>query len=70
MTDPEPYSLADKYLLNDGIVVLSGVQALVRLPIDQHKTAIFGSQLAKPDAVTEVRRRPRHLVRQGAGMTL
>lgn len=37
MTDPKPYSLDDKYLLDDGIVALSGVQALVRLPIDQHK---------------------------------
>ncbi len=37
MTDPKPYSLDDKYLLDDGTVALSGVQALVRLPIDQHK---------------------------------
>ena len=37
MTDTKPYSLDDKYLLDDGIVALSGVQALVRLPIDQHK---------------------------------
>lgn len=38
MTDPKPFSLDDKYLLDDGTVALSGVQALVRLPIDQHKT--------------------------------
>ena len=37
MTDSKPFSLDDKYLLDDGIVALSGVQALVRLPIDQHK---------------------------------
>ena len=37
MTSPEPYSLEDKYLADSGTIALSGVQALVRLPIDQHK---------------------------------
>ena len=31
------YSLDDKYLADHGTIALSGVQALVRLPIDQHK---------------------------------
>jgi len=31
------YTLDDKYLADRGTVILSGVQALVRLPIDQHK---------------------------------
>lgn len=36
-TPPRDYTLDDKYLIDDGIIALSGVQALVRLPIDQHK---------------------------------
>ncbi len=35
--EPRDFSLDDKYLLDHGTVALSGVQALVRLPIDQHK---------------------------------
>ncbi|MEM7126746.1 MAG: indolepyruvate ferredoxin oxidoreductase family protein [Chloroflexota bacterium] len=30
-------SLHDKYTLDEGTIILTGVQALVRLPIDQHK---------------------------------
>jgi indolepyruvate ferredoxin oxidoreductase len=33
----QDYPLEDRYSLEDGTVALSGVQALVRLPIDQHK---------------------------------
>ncbi len=47
MTDPKPYSLDDKYLLDDGTVALSGVQALVRLPIDQHKADARGAGFTK-----------------------
>ena len=32
------YSLEDKYLLEEGTIALSGVQALVRLPLDQHRS--------------------------------
>src|ERR671937_804939 len=31
------FSLMDKYLLQEGQVYLSGIQALVRLPMDQHR---------------------------------
>ena len=31
------FALDDKYLIDEGPIALSGVQALVRLPIDQHK---------------------------------
>ncbi|MDQ7026237.1 MAG: indolepyruvate ferredoxin oxidoreductase family protein [Anaerolineae bacterium] len=31
------FSLDDKYLIEDGQIVLSGTQALVRLPMDQHR---------------------------------
>ncbi|MCW3040142.1 MAG: Indolepyruvate ferredoxin oxidoreductase, partial [Solirubrobacterales bacterium] len=34
---PSPVSLDDKYLLEEGRIFLSGIQALVRLPIDQHR---------------------------------
>src|SRR5215208_3124688 len=30
-------SLDDKYLLEEGRILLTGVQALVRLPLDQHR---------------------------------
>jgi indolepyruvate ferredoxin oxidoreductase len=33
----QPVSLEDKYLLDEGRVFLTGVQALVRLPLDQHR---------------------------------
>ena len=32
------FALDDKYLRDEGPIALSGVQALVRIPIDQHKT--------------------------------
>jgi indolepyruvate ferredoxin oxidoreductase len=32
-----PISLEDKYLLEEGRILLTGVQALVRLPLDQHR---------------------------------
>jgi indolepyruvate ferredoxin oxidoreductase len=31
------FSLDSKYLAEDGTILLSGVQALVRLPMDQHR---------------------------------
>ncbi len=34
---PPAVSLDDKYLLRDGRIFLSGVQALVRMPLDQHR---------------------------------
>ena len=34
---PTGFSLDDKYLLDEGTVILSGIQALVRLPFDQHR---------------------------------
>jgi indolepyruvate ferredoxin oxidoreductase len=37
MATSRDFSLEDKYLLDRGTIALSGVQALVRLPIDQHK---------------------------------
>src|SRR5215467_13619343 len=33
----DPFSLEQKYRLEDGRVFMSGVQALVRLPLDQHR---------------------------------
>jgi indolepyruvate ferredoxin oxidoreductase len=32
-----PFSLENKYLQEEGTIILSGVQALVRLPLDQHR---------------------------------
>ncbi len=42
MSTPNPptgsaFSLNDKYLLEKGSIILSGIQALIRLPIDQHR---------------------------------
>ncbi len=37
MTTAESFSLDDKYLVEEGTVFLSGTQALVRLPMDQHR---------------------------------
>ncbi|MHB1328492.1 MAG: indolepyruvate ferredoxin oxidoreductase family protein [Gemmatimonadales bacterium] len=37
MTTRDRTSLDDKFLLEDGTIALSGVQALVRLPLDQHR---------------------------------
>src|SRR5947208_5957096 len=37
MTAPAAFSLDDKYTLDRGPIVLSGIQALVRLPLDQHR---------------------------------
>src|ERR687888_128019 len=34
---PHEVTLDDKYLLEEGRIFLSGVQALVRLPLDQHR---------------------------------
>ena len=34
---PDPFSLEMKYRLEAGRVFLSGIQALVRLPLDQHR---------------------------------
>lgn len=34
---PADFSLGDRYTLEAGRIVLSGIQALVRLPIDQHR---------------------------------
>ena len=33
----EHFSLDDRYTLENGRIVLSGIQALVRLPMDQHR---------------------------------
>ena len=35
--EPERWSLDDKYLREEGIVYLTGTQALVRLTLDQHR---------------------------------
>ena len=35
MPVPRPFSLDDKYTLEEGVVYMSGIQALVRLPIEQ-----------------------------------
>ena len=111
-------SLDDKYVLEDGRILLTGLQGLVRLPLDQHRadsrrglhtgtmisgyqgsplggfdkeltrnrelveqhhvrhvpglneelgaTSAWGSQLASQLPGREVRRRARHVVRQGA----
>jgi len=37
MTDPKRFSLDGKYLQEEGTIILSGIHALVRLPLDQHK---------------------------------
>ena len=37
MTPPGPFSLDDKFLKEEGRIVLSGLQALVRIPLDQHR---------------------------------
>ena len=37
MSAQESFSLQDKYTAQQGTVILSGVQALVRLPFDQHR---------------------------------
>ncbi len=41
-TDHQPinFSLTDRYTLESGRIVLSGIQALVRLPIDQHRADV------------------------------
>ncbi|MFV2014904.1 MAG: hypothetical protein ACC656_05730, partial [Candidatus Heimdallarchaeota archaeon] len=31
------FKLSDKYLKEEGTILLSGIQALLRLPIDQHR---------------------------------
>ncbi len=36
-TTPNSFSLDDKYTVENGLVLMSGIQALVRLPLDQHK---------------------------------
>ena len=36
MVDPQAFSLESKYTLEEGTIILSGIQALVRLPLDQH----------------------------------
>jgi indolepyruvate ferredoxin oxidoreductase len=64
MLNPEQFSLNDKYIKKEGTILLSGIQALVRLPVDQHeadlkaglKTATFisgyrGSPLGGLDIV-------------------
>ena len=114
------FSLDAKYRQQEGVVFLSGIQALVRLPLDQHRadraarpqhrhadlrlprlaarrprpdaraqpdrccaehnvvfisgvnedlgaTVVYGSQLANLLPAAEVRRRARHVVRQGPG---
>ena len=33
-------SLNDKYLQEEGTIILTGVQALVRLPLDQQRAAV------------------------------
>ncbi|MFQ5409299.1 MAG: 2-oxoacid ferredoxin oxidoreductase, partial [Anaerolineales bacterium] len=37
MTNPHHFSLDSKYLQEEGTIILSGIQALVRLPLDQHR---------------------------------
>ncbi|MEM7344293.1 MAG: indolepyruvate ferredoxin oxidoreductase family protein [Chloroflexota bacterium] len=37
MSSSNGFSLKDKYLKEDGTIILSGIQALVRLPLDRHK---------------------------------
>ena len=37
MSDQRSFALDDKYTLMQGDILLSGVQALVRLPLDQHR---------------------------------
>ena len=37
MTPPDDFSLDDKFLKEEGRIVLSGLQALVRIPLDQHR---------------------------------
>ena len=37
MTQKQEFSLDSKYLQEEGTIILSGVQALVRLPLDQHR---------------------------------
>jgi indolepyruvate ferredoxin oxidoreductase len=37
MVRRKDFSLTDKYLLEEGLVYLSGIQALARLPMDQHR---------------------------------
>jgi len=36
--EPQRWSLDDKYLREEGVVYLSGIQALVRLTLDQHRS--------------------------------
>jgi indolepyruvate ferredoxin oxidoreductase len=37
MSDSQSFSLDSKYLQEEGTIILSGIQALVRLPLDQYK---------------------------------
>lgn len=37
MTPPPEFSFNDKYLKPEGRIILSGLQALVRIPLDQHR---------------------------------
>ena len=34
MREPQEFSLDDKYRREEGVIFLSGIQALVRLPLD------------------------------------
>ena len=119
MAEPDAFSLDAKYTLLEGTILLSGVQALVRLPLDQLRadrrlglntaglisgyrgsplagldlqlqrnaellrahqvvfmpgvnedtgaTMIYGQPDREPAPAAQVRRRDRHMVRQGAG---
>ena len=35
MGTPKPYALDDRYLAEEGVVFLTGIQALARLPLEQ-----------------------------------
>ncbi len=37
MKEPQEFALDDKYRREEGVIFLSGIQALVRLPLDQHR---------------------------------
>ena len=79
-TTPDEFSLDAKYTLERGRVYLSGIQALVRLPFDQHRadrarglnTATFisgyrGSPLGGLDQTLE--RNPKLLVERSSTRT-
>ena len=59
-------SLEDKYLLEDGRILLTGVQGLVRLPLDQHRADELAAEMAEM-TLQPIAARAVHRLGQGLG---